>query len=160
MEVVMMGGNVSDGRRDREKGFTLIEVLIVLVVISLIAGIAIQTALFAFDVARLGKSVANMRQITSAIMQYETANSAVPGGGLQPVSAIMATLGTQAGRLNPKDGWGHDLYYESLAGGGATDFRVYCYGKDGVPDGGVTGSWVDFFTDTVIENGMFIQTKW
>jgi len=154
----------NDNTRSRltgsEAGFTLIEILIVLVVASLIAGIAIQTALFAFDVARLGRSVANMRQITSSLMQYETSTSTLPGGGLQPVSAIIATLGNQAGRLDPKDGWGNDLYYESIVNGTSVDFRVYCYGKDGVPDGAVTGSWIDFYTDTVIENGTFIQTKW
>lgn len=147
-------------RDRRDAGFTLIEILVVLAVLSLVMGIAIQTALFAFDVARLGRSVANMRQVSSALMQYETATSTLPGGGLQPVSAIVPTLGGQAGRLNPRDGWGNDLYYEPITVGGQTSFRVYCYGKDGTADGGVTGTWVDFYTDTVIENGVFIQTKW
>jgi len=144
----------------REAGFTLIEILIVLVVAALLAGIAINTAMFAFDFARLGRSVSNMRQITSSVMQYESATSTLPGGGLQPVSAIIATLGNQAGDIDPKDGWGHDLYYEQFVNGTDVGFRVYCYGKDGAPDGGITGSWVDFYTDTVIENGTFIQTKW
>jgi len=147
-------------RTRREGGFTLIEILVVLVVLSLVAGIAIQTALFAFDVARLGRSVANMRQVASALMQYETATSTLPPGGLQPVSAILPTLGNQAGRVFPTDGWGNALYYEQLDINGVASFRVYCYGKDGTPDGGITGSWIDFYTDTVIENGVFVQTKW
>ncbi len=155
----MIGLGLPPSRAAREGGFTLIEVLVVIVVLGLLASLAVQTAFFAFDVARLSRSVANMRQITSAIVQYETENSAVPVGGLQPVSEILSLLGDQAGRLDPVDGWDNDLYYEDL-GGGIAGFRVYCFGKDGLPDGEVTGSWIDFYTDTVVENGTFIQAKW
>lgn len=147
-------------RADRESGFSLIELLISLVVIGLLAGLAVQGALYAFDVAKLGKSVANLRQITSAVVQYETAHAGPPPGGLQPVTDILSYLGEQAGRIDPLDGWGHELYYEGLAVSGGAGFRVYCYGKDGTPDGGITGVWLDFYTDTVVENGTFIQAKW
>ena len=143
-----------------QAGFTIIEVLVVLVFIAIVAGIAIQTALFAFDVARLGRSVANMRQVSSAILQYESTNNGLPGGGLQRVAVIRSVLGSQAGRIDDKDGWGHDLWYQPVIVGGATTFRIFCYGKDGVPDGTVTGVWSDFFTDVVMEGGAFIQTKW
>ena len=79
--------------RTRESGFTLIELLVVVVVIGLLGSIAIQTALYAFDAARLSRSIANMRQASSAVMQYESANSTLPAGGTQNVSALVATLG-------------------------------------------------------------------
>jgi prepilin-type N-terminal cleavage/methylation domain-containing protein len=147
--------------REREQaGFTIVEVLVVLVFISVVAGIAIQTALFAFDVARLSRSVANMRQVSSAIVQYESMNNGLPPGGLQRVAVIVPILGSQAGKVDTKDGWGHDLWYQPVVVNGTTNFRLFCYGKDGTPDGSITGVWSDFFTDVVMEGGAFIQTKW
>lgn len=146
--------------RSREAGFSLIELLVVMLVISVIAMITIQSTFYAFDAARLSRSVANMRQISSAIMQYESTASTVPAGGLQPVSAIVATLGPQGTGLATRDGWNNDLYYEPVTVGSETTFRVYCYGKDATPDGTVTGIWANFFTDVVLEGGSFIQTKW
>ena len=102
-----------------QRGFTLIELLIVVAVIGLLVAIGMQVAFFAFDVARQGTSVANMRQVVSAVMQYESVTSGLPAGGLQPVSAIVPVLGTHAGRVNPKDGWGHDLFYEQIAVAGS-----------------------------------------
>ncbi|HKQ61133.1 MAG TPA: type II secretion system protein [Candidatus Polarisedimenticolaceae bacterium] len=147
------------GRR-REAGFTIIEVLIVLVFISIIAAIAIQTSMYAFDVSRLSRSVANIRQVANALVEYESANDTLPAGGLQPVSAIVATLGPFGRGLDVRDGWGHDLYYEPVTLGTTPSFRVYCYGKDGTPDGSITGVWLDFFSDVVQEGGNFLQTKW
>lgn len=149
-------------KRRREAGFTLIEVLIVLVVVGILAGVAIQTALFAFDVARLSRSAANLRQISSAVMQYESSTSLLPNtnGATVPVSAIVVALGTQGGRIDPRDGWLHNLYYEPITISGSPAFRLWCYGKDGTPDGAITGSWIDFNTDVVVESGMFVQSKW
>lgn len=145
----------------REAGYSMVELLVILVFIAIVASIAAQTALFAFDVARLGRSTANMRQVASAVMQYQSAQSALPGSGtLQPVSAIRASLGNQAGNIDVKDGWSHDLFYQQLTVNGSPTFRIYCFGKDGVPDGAITGVWVDFFSDVVFEGGSFIQTKW
>jgi general secretion pathway protein G len=146
----------------QQAGFTIIEILIVLVVISILAGVAIQTALFAFDVARLGRSVANIRQISSAVMQYESNTSQLPntGGATVAVSTIVAALGTQGGRIDPRDGWSNNLYYEPVTVAGSPTFRLWCYGKDGTPDGAITGSWLDFDTDVVLESGTFIQSKW
>ena len=144
----------------RQAGFTLIELLIVVAIIAILAGIGVQAALYAFDVARASKSVTNMRQVASALMQYETATSTLPPGGLQPVSAILPALGDYAGRVNPKDGWGRDLFYEPLNVGGQLSFRVWSYGKDGTADGAVTGTWLDFNSDTVNESGVFVQSKW
>ena len=147
-------------RRGGEAGFTLIELLVVLAVIATLAMIAIQGAYYAFDAARLSRTVANMRQVASAIMQYESSTSELPGAALAPVSSILPALGSQAGGVPSKDGWNNDLYYEPVTSGGTTTFRVYCYGKDATPDGTITGVWQDFFTDIAVEGGVFIQTKW
>lgn len=146
--------------RDREAGFTLIELLVVLVFIAILASIAIQTALYAFDVARLGSTVGSMRGLTTVILSYETANSSVPQSALLPVSNIVPVLRPMGVPVPTLDGWGNDLFYETVIVNGETSFRVYAYGKDGTPDGAVPGVWVDFFSDVVIQDGTFVQTKW
>ena len=144
-----------------EAGFSMVEMMIVLVFIGIIASIAISGAFYAFDASRLGKTMGNMRGLSDAITKYQSDTSSLPGGGLQPVSAIAPLLRPSAGAVPLKDGWEHDLYYEPYTtGGGDVTFRVYCYGKDGASDGVVTGTWVDFFTDVVVEGGTFIQKKW
>ena len=146
--------------RRRERGFTLIEVLVVLVILGVIASIAIQTALYAFDVARLGSTVGSMRGLTTVIMAYETAFSGVPQSGLLPVSTLEPLLRPMGAPVPLRDGWGNEMFYESLIINGEPSFRVYAYGKDGTPDGAIPGVWIDFFSDVVMESGTFIQTKW
>ena len=58
-------------RRTDEAGFTIIEVLVVTGVIAVLAAIAISAGFYAFDAARLGRSVADMRSISEAIARYK-----------------------------------------------------------------------------------------
>jgi prepilin-type N-terminal cleavage/methylation domain-containing protein len=147
-------------RRD-EAGFTIIELLVVLVFIAIVAMIAIQTAFYAFDVSRLSRTVADMRGVADALVQYESIQGSVPAGSLQPVSDIKPTLAAVNKNLPTRDGWGNDLFYEPITVAGAETFRVYSFGKDATPDGEVVpGIWIDFNSDVVVEGGSFIQTKW
>jgi prepilin-type N-terminal cleavage/methylation domain-containing protein len=145
----------------RDAGFSMIELLVVLAFIGVIAGIASSYCFYAFDVSRLGRTVANMRGVADALTKYQTDNSQLPGGGLQPMSAVAPAIRQSAGAVAQTDGWDNPIYYEpyTTAQGMAT-FRLWSYGRDGAADGVLTGTWIDFTTDVVIEGGSFIQTKW
>jgi len=145
----------------RDAGFSMIELLVVLAFIGVIAGIASSYCFYAFDVSRLGRTVANMRGVADALTKYQTDNSQLPGGGRQPMSAVAPAIRQSAGAVAQTDGWDNPIYYEpyTTAQGMAT-FRLWSYGRDGAADGVLTGTWVDFTTDVVIEGGSFIQTKW
>jgi len=156
-----MTPGIDQQSRAGERGFSIIEMMIVLVFIGIIAAISISGAFYAFDQSRLGKTVANLRGLADAITRYQSDVSSLPGGGLQPVRSIAPILRPVSGSVPLLDGWDHDLYYEPYTtAGGALTFRVFSYGKDGSNDGIVTGSWLDFTTDIVVEGGSFIQTKW
>ena len=139
----------------------MVELLIVLVFISIIAGIALSTGFYAFDVSRLGRTVANMRGVADALVKYQADTSGLPGGGLQQVSAVASMIRPSGGNVATTDGWDNPLYYTPFTtAGGVATFRVFSYGKDGASDGVVTGVWAGFTTDVVVEGGSFIQTKW
>lgn len=147
--------------RSSEAGYSMVELMIVLVFISIIAAIALNSAFFAFDVSRTSRSVAQLRGVADAITKYQTDNSLLPGGGLQPVSGIATVIQTSGGALPTMDGWNNPMYYEPYTTPqGTLTFRLYSYGKDGASDGVVTGTWVDFYSDVVVEGSSFIQTRW
>ena len=145
----------------RDAGFSMVELLVVLAFIGVIAGIASSYCIYAFDISRLGRTVANMRGVADALTKYQADNSQLPGGGLQPMSAVAPTIRQSAGVVAQTDGWNNPLYYEPYTTvQGIATFRLWSYGQDGAADGVLTGTWVDVTTDIVIEGGSFIQTKW
>ncbi len=148
--------------RSSEAGFSLVELLVVLVILSLVLGLAMQTALYAFDVSRAGHTFGNIRGLATLLLAYQSSEGTLPGdGSLQPVTAIEADLERLGAPVPKLDGWGNPLYYQRLSGANGVTFRIYSYGKDHTPDGTtVTGVWVDFYSDIVNQGGSFIQGKW
>jgi general secretion pathway protein G len=147
--------------RRHQAGYSMIELMIVLVFISIVASIALNYASYAFDASRVGRTVAEMRTVANALTKHQTDTSALPGGGLQPVSAIAPTVRAASGVIPTVDGWNNPIYYEPYTTAqGTLTFRLYSYGRDGVSDGVITGTWVDFSTDIVVEGGSFLQTNW
>jgi general secretion pathway protein G len=147
--------------RRAEAGYSMVELMVVLLFISIIAGIAINAGYIAFDASRTSRTVAQLRGVADAITKYQSDNSTLPGGGLQPVSAIAATVAPTQSNFPTQDGWNNPIYYEPFVGvGGTLSFRLYSYGKDGASDGVVTGTWVDFYSDIVLEGSSFVQTRW
>jgi general secretion pathway protein G len=148
-------------QRRSDAGFSMVELLVVLVFISIIAGIAINGGYYAFDASRTSRTVAQLRGVADAITKYQTDNSNLPGGGLQPVSAIAAIIAPTQSNFPTKDGWDNPIYYERIVtAGGSLTFRLYSYGKDGASDGVITGTWVDWYSDIVVEGSSFVQTRW
>jgi type II secretory pathway pseudopilin PulG len=141
-------------------GLSLVELLVVLAFITIVAAIAISAGSYAFDAGRLGRTVADLRAIANAVAQYKLDYATIPSGGLQPVSNIAPDLLKVARTVPTKDGWGNDLYYEDILVSGTSTYRLYSYGKEGVPDGVISGNWVDFYSDIVLEGGLFIQSKY
>lgn len=65
--------------RKRRKGFTLIEMLIVLVIISILAGMMMMTLASTSDKAKATAIVSNMRIIKAALLMYYADHGSWPG---------------------------------------------------------------------------------
>ena len=69
------------------KGFTLIELVVVIAILGILAGIAIPRFMDATATARGAKIVADLRTIDSAIMLYQAKNGSLPGAATDLTNA-------------------------------------------------------------------------
>lgn len=119
-----------------ETGLTLIEMLIVLVIIGIVAGLVVVNVISRPDEARVTATQTDMKTLRGALAMYRLDNGDYPSAaqGLRAL-AVAPTPAPPAWRAyvqeEPKDKWGNDYIYTREAGG----FTITSYGKDGKPGG-------------------------
>jgi general secretion pathway protein G len=138
------------GRRDA--GFSLLELMVVVVILSILALVVVPRVIDRPDQARVARAQSDIAAISSAVNLYRLDNFRYPSTeqGLQalvtrptsePVPPNWATNGYMD-RL-PVDPWGQP--YQYLEPGVHGDFDVFSYGADAAPGGtGIDadiGSW-------------------
>ena len=138
-------------RRSAEHGFTLVELMVVIVIIGLLATIVALNVLPSGDKARVEKAKADIAQIEGGLELYRLQMSTFPttSQGLQAL--VAAPAGVDASRYQrggylkklPNDPWGRPYNYASPGQHGEAD--VWTYGADGKEGGeGIDadiGSW-------------------
>ncbi len=154
----------------RKKGFTLLELLIVVAIIGIIAGIAIPNLLIAISRSRQRRSMADMRSIATAwearnveTGRYNAAGVAVPGVD-QPVdlSALTTALSpTYIKQMPLYDGWEHPFAcFTNQAWGGSATAETYAIispGRDGqFATTETLGMFQSFDCDIIYSNGSFL----
>ena len=134
------------------RGFTLIEILVVVVILSILAALIVPKIMDRPDEARVIAARSDIRAIESALKLYRLDNGVYPSTeqGLQALVRKPETgepprnwkSGGYLDRL-PKDPWKRDYLY--LNPGLHAEIDILCYGADGQPGGeGVNsdiGSW-------------------
>ena len=139
--------------KSSSSGFSIVELLVVVVVIGVIAAIAIPTMINGLDRGRQKRTMADLRTIGAAIQSYVVDNDLYPTAA--NVVGLASTLhGDYIERMPLEDAWGNGFVYL----GAATGYTVGSPGKDGGTSllvvGGSTG---DFDDDIVYANGSFVQ---
>ncbi|HOU77885.1 MAG TPA: type II secretion system major pseudopilin GspG [Syntrophales bacterium] len=130
------------GRNNR--GFTLIELMVVIVILGILAGLIIPRIMGRPDEARRAKARVQIESLGTALKLYKLDNGNYPTTeqGLQalveaPASGALAKNWRQGGYLEgnkvPKDPWDRDFVY--ISPGTHGDFDLSSYGADGEPGG-------------------------
>jgi general secretion pathway protein G len=127
--------SASPGRDRSCRGYSVVELLIVVAIIVTILGIAIPIYTTAIDVARTTRAIGDIRTLEKEIMLYMLSNKKLP-----------STL-DELGRGQFADPWGNPYEYASFVdpkGKGMrknrflhplnTDYDLYSMGKDGDSD--------------------------
>jgi general secretion pathway protein G len=125
------------GKRDQE-GFTLVELMVVLVILGLLATIVIINVLPAADRAKLTTAHASAAQLEQAIEMYNLNNHRYPTNE----EGLAVLVSSRLLRRLDKDPWGNDFAYR-LPGRNGRPFDVYSLGADGREGG--SGDNADIF---------------
>ena len=135
--------------RRNQRGFTLIEIMVVVVILGILASVVVPRIMDNPDKARIAKAQHDIRGLESALDSYRLDNYRYPttDQGLealinQPEGASNWKAGGYIKKL-PKDPWGND--YQYLSPGEHGEIDIYSLGADGAPGGeGIDadiGSW-------------------
>jgi general secretion pathway protein G len=124
-----------DGKR--EQGFTLIEIMVVIVILSLLAGIIIPKIVSRPEEARRAKAVIQMKELEAALNLFKIDSGFYPSTeqGLaalvaQPTAGEIPRHWKEGGYLKkvPKDPWDRDYLY--LSPGEHGEFDLISFGSD------------------------------
>lgn len=135
--------------RLRHSGFTLIEVMVVVVILSILAAIVVPKIMDRPDEARITKAKQDIRALEAALNLYKLDNFNYPttDQGLEalvqpPTTEPIPPKWKQGGYLDrlPQDPWGRPYMYLSPGDQGRA-FDLYSLGADGQPGG--TGAAAD-----------------
>lgn len=142
------------GQTRRERGFSLLELMVVVVILSILALVIVPRVIDRPDQARAARARSDIAAIVSAVQLYRLDNfryptteqglAALVSAPTTPPLAENFATGGYMDRL-PSDPWGRAYLY--LIPGVHGEFDVFSYGADGVQGGSGAdadiGSWQD-----------------
>ncbi|SDZ80178.1 type II secretion system major pseudopilin GspG [Microbulbifer marinus] len=132
-------------------GFTLIEIMVVIVILGVLAGLVVNAVGGKTEQARVTAAKSDIRAIENALEFYKMDNFAYPSSD-QGLEALVAkpsgfpeaknwTQPYLKSKQTPKDPWGNE--YQYISPGSAGPFDLFSLGADGKPGG--EGDAADIF---------------
>jgi general secretion pathway protein G len=126
----------------RQSGFTLIEIMVVVIIIGLLAAVVVPQFLGRVDDARVSKAKQDIQALETALTMYKLDNFTYPTGDQGLLALVQAPTDGSAKNWRPggylkrvnKDPWGNDYKY-AAPGTHSAEYDLYSQGADGQPDG-------------------------
>lgn len=131
--------------RATQAGFTLVEILVVIVILTILASIVTVNVVRKPGEARVAAARIQIKQLQTALQVYRTEQGRLPSQeqGLEalvrkPAAGIVPEHYPEEGYLEsrevPKDPWNNDYVY-LIPGRQGESFEIISYGSDGEPGG-------------------------
>lgn len=128
-----------------QKGFTLIEIMVVVIILGLLAGLVLPRILGQEDKARVEAAKVQIRSLEGALDAYKLDNGFYPSTDQgfdalikKPETGRIPNKWREGGYLKParipKDPWGKDFVYLS-PGGEGREYEIISHGADNEPGG-------------------------
>ncbi len=124
-------------RRNSRAGFTLIEILLVVVIIGMLAGIAAVAVPRNIEKARRAKAAADISAISLAVQSYYMEEGKYP----QSLDALTSGDDPYLEKGIPKDPWKNPYNYAYPGSHKPLKFDLYSYGMDGVASEDDVANW-------------------
>jgi len=128
--------------RRKQGGFTLIEIMVVVVILGILAALVVPQVMNRPDQAKVTVAKGDIKAISAALDMYKLDNYSYPSTQ-QGLDALVEKPGGNPQPKNwnrdgylkrvPKDPWGND--YQYLSPGTQGQFDLYSYGADGKQGG-------------------------
>ncbi len=124
------------------RGFTLLEVMVVVLILGMIAGITAKVVKDRLERARVEGTRVQIRDVSDALEFFYQDQSFYPSTA-QGLAALVTPPDSQSIRdwpengympAVPRDPWGREFEY--ICPGAHGSFDIICYGRDGMPGGG------------------------
>lgn len=127
-----------------KKGFTLIEIMVVMVILGILAGLIVPRIIGRPDEARRMKAKIQIQSLETALQLYKldtgdypSTEQGLPALVEPPSTGELAKAWREGGYLEkgkvPMDPWGNDYIY--LSPGTHGDYDIVSYGADGISGG-------------------------
>lgn len=137
--------------KQRRRGFTLIEMLVVILILAILASLIIPRLVGRTSDAKIAKAKADISTLGGLLQQFRMDNDRYPTTeeGLQALRVRPSDAPNWKGPYTtkdiPVDPWGNEYVYQA-PGPNGQDFLITSYGADGAPGG--DGDAADITSET------------